>query len=185
MTEQHKATPEQWANITAGASHRYLYSSCILELRARIEALEATMPMVLQPLTEVREFIPAPVTHDLTNAAPLLWVLWNHLGSGSPVGQPIRQYLGMGQFERMTEDQIQAAKQYRDCLAMPTTPAPASSLVERVGQVISDVVPDEDGFDLEARAAIREVAAWLRTEDDGLLGMGCDFARLLEQEATR
>jgi hypothetical protein len=40
MTKQHRATPEQWESIEryAGSSDPY---SCILELRARIEALEA------------------------------------------------------------------------------------------------------------------------------------------------
>ena len=57
-----------------------------------------------------------PVTHDPSNAAPLLWLLWKHLGSQSPVGQPIREYLGMGQFDRMSEAQIEAARGYRDSL---------------------------------------------------------------------
>jgi hypothetical protein len=150
-------------------------------LVARVEALEATMPMVLQPLTEVREFIPGPPTHDLTNAAPLLWVLWNHLGGSSSIGQPIRKYLGMGQFERMTEDQIEAAKQYRDCMAMPTTPSPAGSLVER-GRGIIGLDPVGDG---KAHAAIREVAAWLRAESEGHFGSGLHWAQRLKQEATR
>jgi hypothetical protein len=196
-SEQRKATPEQWEDAGAFAT----------DTRARIEALEATqqrpphqdkldrlmqeggddgepivMPMVLQSLTEVRtevrEFIPAPVTHDLTNAAPLLWVLWNHLGGSSPIGQPIRQYLGMGQFERMTEEQIEAAKQYRDCMAMPTTPPPAGSLMQRVMDVLGH---HGDGT---ARAAILEVAAWLQGQESDLYQLG-DALNLLEREANR
>ena len=57
--------------------------------------------------------VPAPVApaaeHDPSNAAPLLWLLWNHLGSQSPVGQVIREYLRMGRFDRMTQEQIEAA----------------------------------------------------------------------------
>jgi hypothetical protein len=45
-------------------------------------------------------------------AAPLLWVLWHHLGASSPVGQPIRRYLGMGQHDRMTPEGIEAAKRW-------------------------------------------------------------------------
>jgi len=56
-----------------------------------------------------------PVTHNPPNPAPLLWLLWKHLGSQSPVGQPIREYLGIGQFDRMTEEQVEAAKQYVEC----------------------------------------------------------------------
>ncbi len=51
-------------------------------------------------------------THDLTSAAPLLWVLWHHLGASSPVGQPIRRYLGMGQHDRMTPEGIEAATRW-------------------------------------------------------------------------
>jgi len=40
MTKQHKATPEQWA-LTEETSGACL-SACILELRARVELLEAT-----------------------------------------------------------------------------------------------------------------------------------------------
>jgi hypothetical protein len=44
--------------------------------------------------------------------APLLWVLWHHQGGKSNVGQPIRKYLGMGQFERMSDKQIEVAKHW-------------------------------------------------------------------------
>jgi hypothetical protein len=39
MTDQYRATPEQWAMIATGTSG--CFSATILELRARIEALEA------------------------------------------------------------------------------------------------------------------------------------------------
>ena len=56
-------------------------------------------------------------THDLSSSAPLLWLLWNHQGSRSPVGLPIRDYLGMGQFESMSDAQIEAANQlYRQAI---------------------------------------------------------------------
>lgn len=42
--------------------------------------------------------------------AALLWVLWHHQGGSSPVGQPIRFSLGMGQHDRMTEAQVAEAK---------------------------------------------------------------------------
>ncbi len=40
MTKQHRATPEQWESIERYADSSDPYS-CFLELRARIEALEA------------------------------------------------------------------------------------------------------------------------------------------------
>ena len=94
MTD-YKAAPEQWAALEEQSAPEY--DSTILELRARVEALgalihelqtmhntavdwrmeqdcrlnwlEATMPKVLEPLTEVRECMPAPVTHDPVEAA--------------------------------------------------------------------------------------------------------------------
>ena len=89
MTE-HKATPEQWAQIEQFVKDCG-YDSCLLELRARVESLEA------------------------------------------------------------------AAKS-----AEPNHPAePDSSLVKRVQKAIGHNYPDD------ARAAIREVAAWLNEENRG------------------
>jgi hypothetical protein len=102
MTDQHRATPEQWAAQKAWAVDDE-DSSCILELRDRVLALEAAQR-------------PSPA------------------------------------------------------------PAPAASLVERV------MIAGGMGLTDSARAAIREVAAWLRDAGD-------DFpdgvAMLLEQEASR
>jgi hypothetical protein len=39
MTD-HKATPEQWAQVEAWMAIESEYSACVLELRDRIEALE-------------------------------------------------------------------------------------------------------------------------------------------------
>lgn len=48
--------------------------------------------------------------NDLEAAA--LWALYHHQGSTSSVGQPIRKALGMGQFERLTEEQIARARAF-------------------------------------------------------------------------
>jgi len=82
--------------------------------------------------------------------------------------------------------------------APTAAPAPASSLVERVHNAILAVEDDDDeddpGFkytsaasrigqglvDLQARAAIREVAAWMRENE-----CGYNAVRWLEQEANR
>ena len=47
-----------------------------------------------------------------TARAALLWVLWHHQGGSSPVGQPIRFALGMGQHERLNEHQLAEAKRW-------------------------------------------------------------------------
>lgn len=47
-----------------------------------------------------------------TARAAIAWVLWHHQGGGSPVGQPLRYSLGMGQHDRMTDPQIAEAKRF-------------------------------------------------------------------------
>ena len=66
--------------------------------------------------------------------------------------------------------------------AQPAPPAaPAGGLVERVEAVIRPSIPgDPNVYRYEARAAIREVAAWMRENETGY-----NAVRLLEQEASR
>lgn len=47
-----------------------------------------------------------------TARAALLWVLWHHQGGSSPVGQPIRFALGMGQFDHLSDHQLREAKRW-------------------------------------------------------------------------
>lgn len=42
----------------------------------------------------------------------LLWTLWHHQGGSSHIGQPIRKLLGIGQHDRMTDEQIEQAKAF-------------------------------------------------------------------------
>ena len=72
-----------------------------------LEAWDEAEANIQASMQRIRE-LAAPLRYSDT--APLLWVLYNHQGAYSPIGQPIRQYLGIGQFEPMTADQIQAAK---------------------------------------------------------------------------
>jgi hypothetical protein len=102
MTDQHRATPEQWAMLEEQSAPEY--DNTILELLSRIEALEATQH--------------APTT---TEARP-------------------------------------------------------GGLVERVH---SCIVGEPECGHMQARAAIREVAAWLRA------GRMLHAAELLEQETDR
>lgn len=44
--------------------------------------------------------------------AALLWVLWHHQGGSSDTGQPIRKLLGIGQHERLTNEQLLLAKSF-------------------------------------------------------------------------
>ncbi len=42
--------------------------------------------------------------------AAICFALWHHQGGSSPVGQPLRPMLGLGQHDYMTPDQLEAAK---------------------------------------------------------------------------
>lgn len=46
----------------------------------------------------------------------LLWALYSHQGGSSHVGQPIRKLLGIGQFDRLTEQQISSAKSFYETM---------------------------------------------------------------------
>lgn len=62
-----------------------------------------------QPVGEPVEM--SPEFTDTARAA-IAWVLWHHQGGSSPVGQPLRFSLGMGQHDRMTDHQIAEAKRF-------------------------------------------------------------------------
>jgi hypothetical protein len=60
MTKQHKATPDDWAQQEDWANRRvFSDNSCIIELRDRVEALEAAQ----QPLAFTGKVV-APITRD-------------------------------------------------------------------------------------------------------------------------
>jgi len=64
----------------------------------------------------------------------------------------------------------------------PDSSDPVDSLVERLVKAVYGPSNTQEGWRSEARAAIREVAAWLRSQD---LSTGDYWAGRLEQEAER
>ena len=70
-----------------------------------VACAKAAPPAVVEPLELSPDFT------DTARAA-LLWVLWHHQGGSSPVGQPIRFALGMGQHDRLNEHQLSEAKRW-------------------------------------------------------------------------
>lgn len=130
MSTPHKATPEQWARQEEFAAGSDMLR-CLLELRARVEALEAgaTCPHII------------------------------------------------------TSDEGTSYCALAEKVAAMESPAPPSgSLVERVQQAIHDI-DFPHGTD-EARAAIREVATWLRDNPGPNSAWGA-VARDLMDEASR
>ena len=125
MSKTHRLTPEQWESIERYADDN-AYDACFLELRARIEALEAAQQLHTFTADEV-----APIVVGAASAAAQL----------------------------------------------------ADSLMDRVARAIYDAPNKHDGcWRSEARAALREVAAWLRSE---LISRNREVADLLEREANR
>ena len=97
------------------------------------------------------------------------------LGAADAKSTPNDHQIRSSLVERVTRDRGETG----DYLIVHDTPAPASSLVERVVMAIGR--DGETARWYEARAAIREVAAWLREQHDGDLVA----ATVLEREAGR
>jgi hypothetical protein len=133
----HKATPKQWAETEAQVKdYPYATESCLLELRARVEALEAAQP---DEEADIVDYYAALSAQHQGRAV--------FHGNSKPTPNP---------------SQIR------------------SSLVSRVSKAICYAQQrDETG----SRAAIREVAAWLREQqgDVGLFNAGL----VLDKEAER
>ena len=127
MTKQHRATPEQWEFIELYADSLDA-DACILELRARIEALEAgaTCPHV------------------------------RSIDEGT-------SYCGLAESMAAQQPPLFTAEEVARIVA-PITPA--DSLIDRVAKALYDAPNTHEGWRSEARAAILEVAAWMREQRD-------------------
>lgn len=193
MTE-HKATPEQWDDVGAFASDT---RACILELRARVEALEAGLKDEADcnktcTFNIVDRMKALEAEYETMRLATLEWgedvdkvKRWSdqHLQrimALEDTRRPASKVYEISEPLQLTPEQ---AQQVRDLLAPNSKPSPnssqiGSSLVARVERRIRHA-HEVGGF--QARAAIREVAAWLREQQDGDL----IAAAMLEQEAER
>jgi hypothetical protein len=143
MTD-YKATPEQWAQCEDWVRSSVVGASdaCILELRARVEVLEAN------------------TKHWRTDHLRLA----NTCASLAPDRRAF--------FSALLPDD-------EDSQQTPNPSQIRSSLVDRVARAIGR--DDEPiNWEPEARAAIREVAAWMRESD-----CGYNAVRWLEQEVNR
>jgi hypothetical protein len=155
MTD-YRATPEQWADTEHWAQQHGHAQACILELRARVETLEA-----------------AAHKHIVETSANIL-ALASRVDSLEAAERQASKVYEINKPLQLTPEQ---AQQIRDLLAPNSKPTPKDRqigrlLVERVKAVIE--LEDEKHYwpspetsaadparaDM-ARAAIREVALWL------------------------
>lgn len=161
MTNHHRATTiSQWPTKARAVDDDD--SSCILELRARVEALEELHKAVadlskrfsLDPLVDRVDALEG--RYETQRQATLAW------------GKEVDQH------SRWIEDHLK-----RIMALESTTPAPADSLVERVCVEAGIHNP------ADARAAIREVAAALIDwhDSDQVVRTAWEAAKWLEREA--
>jgi hypothetical protein len=160
------------------------YTKCILELRARVELLEASQQQP-EPIDEEendRRF--HACMNLIRNATP------EQIRAAAEV--PERKASKVYEISEPLKLTPEQAQEIRDLLAPNSKPTPnprqiRGSLVERVALAISGIEDsscwDDEAVNWapEARAAIREVAAWLREQHDGDLVA----ATVLEREVER
>jgi hypothetical protein len=187
MTNQHRATPEQWETMEEYKDDGLDdgYASCILEFRARIEALEATQHAHAD-VSRLSDAEREHVTQELAKPAawrPLQIETTYGTEAAADAAQILRAPMVVeGTFEHGGETYRFKAKPERvDAMAelrAANAEAQPAGLVERVRQIIG-LDPVGDG---KACAAIRAVAAWLREGGD----YNADaWADMLEREVFR
>lgn len=82
-----------------------------------------------------------------TARAAIAWVLWHHQGGSSPIGQPLRFALGMGDHDPLPDWRIAEAKRYAEL-------AGATTADFHKGR---ESPPDAPGID---RAALQQIIRW-------------------------
>jgi len=178
MTD-YTATPGQWADVEDWAANNGTSHTCILELRARVEALEA-----------------AAHKHILETNSNIV-ALFTRVESLEATERGASKVYEISKPLKLTAKQ----QEQLNVLLRPATSQPSpnssqvgSSLVDRVSTAIA--LEDEkhywpstegDARDVVesdmARAAIREVAAWMTSNPDVYFPPALVFA--IEQEAER
>jgi uncharacterized membrane-anchored protein YjiN (DUF445 family) len=163
MTD-YKATPEQWAQCEDWVRSSVVGASdaCILELRARVETLEAA---ARKHIAETSSNILA-----LASRVESLEAAERQASKVYEISKPLKL----------------TAKQQEELNALlrpsykpsPNSPQIGSSLVERVEGALMESIKEQGSM---ARAAIREVAKWMREQQDGDL----IAATMLEREVER
>jgi hypothetical protein len=146
----YKAKADQWDELEGWAGHGSTVA-CILELRDRVMALEANA----NHIGDINKMVPPPVATDTE-----LEGIWDRSSDFEPALRAIYD-LGVAHGQARSQEVAE--------------PAPvAGGLVVRVAHVI-----DTGSGEAEARAAILEVAGWLRSYHLIIP------AKVLEKEAGR
>ena len=189
--ERVEAAPVAAAPVDRDAHGLRALDNCIADLRRLLELskdydLDVMQMQSLETAIESMELrkvatTPAapvemsPQFTDMARAA-ISWVLWHHLGGSSPVGQPLRFALGMGDHDPLPEWRIAEAKRYAEL-------AGATTADFHKGRASTPAAP---GTDLEQfRAFLRQTLEYIEdwaetdTEDGNIDRLGDEAERLL------
>jgi len=194
MANQHQATPDEWAQQEDWANRRvFSDSSCIIELRARVAALEACdkedancWSAVRASMHALRDRVEAleATQQPLVNYAPAKTEQWEQRA----VLIERLSRLEEGYDELLVRIEALEATQQPPLFTAEEVAlsSPAGSLVRRVAGRIG-MLAGFDNWEDEARAAIREVAAALidRWNSDEVARTRWEAAKWLEQEANQ
>ena len=82
-------------------------SAMVARLDAVLGHIEAAVPAAAADADPP----PAALVMSPSVRAALVYALWHHQGASSRIGRPIRGLLGIGEHERMTDDQVQQARE--------------------------------------------------------------------------
>jgi hypothetical protein len=186
MSTPHKATAEQWSQIEVYAATDLNddYAKCLLDLHTRVEALEEALLALVstvssagndhkkriealeqlhQAVVDLNErFTLGPLVDRVEALEAAQREHARHLRLDCSI-PPVSEAENDRRFEACKAAIDAATPEQIRAVTQPATPAPASSLVQRVAEAIAHkgcFAPDEI-YGEEARDAIREVAAWL------------------------
>jgi hypothetical protein len=187
MTDQHRATPEQWTHVAICAEMKqqvpWATAACLLELRARIEALEAAQleqaeshrfctDAIVRRVEALEAFDHRPLLAAVRAQSKAVAHFGNRLDALDAASAEVRPTVKAP----ITRDRDETG----DYLIIHDAPPPTGSLLREVALTIT---PASQTLNYElARAAIREVAAWLREGGDYSADAWAD---MLEREADR
>ena len=149
VIKPHKATTDQWALIEKWAAD-CTYDSCLLDLRNRLDALEAKQRNAAEAVC------PHVITSDEgTSYCGLAERMAN--SQSTPNDRQIRSS-AQQELADFAAFGLAPADHFPD----PTKMVSTGSLVERVADALTDAYVPAGTWGEEARAAIREVATYIR-----------------------
>lgn len=142
-----------------------------------------------------REALVERLRDDPVRAA-LLFCLWHHQGGSSRIGQAIRLRLGIGEYERLSDDQLATAKAVQAALTAQQEPVAVSigslSLQAELGAALGSALNHYRSKDMQACAAsLVQIVGLFRAappsgvrDADGVVVPLVDFDMLIKWAGT-